>query len=100
MAKALEGSIKKWQKIVDFLRYKRWYWQVSCDLNDLEQGAANCPLCQIAYNCEKCIVSTKMGFSCSRTPYTDFKYAQLHGNLTKMKEYAKAEVEFLKSLRG
>ena len=113
-AKALEGSIEKWQKIVDFLKWKREvhfsraFWR---KLHSLEQGASNCPLCQLfsengcanwragAFRYCPVIGQDKGGRGCTFTPYGRFTTATHDLNLTAMKKQAKAELEFLKSLR-
>lgn len=102
---ALEGAIEKWQKIVDFLRYKRastmsWvdYW----NLDSLEQGRLNCPLCDLFMNsgCSKCPVENKTGNGCLGTPYSDYLWAKVFRvKIPAMRSAAKAELKFLKSLR-
>lgn len=96
---ALEGSIRKWQKIVDGTQGCR--------------GATNCELCQVFLNadakfpCQGCPVRERSGrFGCRGTPYIDWiaefdwkskwpRYANTPARL----EAAKAELAFLISLR-
>ena len=118
---ALEGSIAKWQAIVDG--------------TGLDKGADNCPLCNEFSNvsdadadgdeawrsdgCDGCPVSEKAGTSsCGRTPYEEWSaYVWDHRNKgagveresggsyfdyrvfdARSKELAQAELDFLKSL--
>lgn len=101
MAKALEGSIDKWQKIVDYLRYLRCIDYNR--LHGLERGSDNCPLCQLSKEscgCRPlCIIPIKTGRTCSNTPYGKFNQALFTYSHRKIKYYAKKELEFLKSLR-
>ena len=62
--KALKGSIKKWEKIVNSTRA-------------LDKGTDNCPLCKIFYDfitfCEECPVKEKTKIECCKlTPYTEW----------------------------
>lgn len=98
---ALEGSIKKWEAIVDGTGY--------------DDGVDNCPLCKLFYRlgrlnqCAGCPVSRRTGASlCKNTPYGSFaiiceKGATIHslGPVNKIAAIAaaQAELEFLKSLR-
>ena len=55
--KALEGSVEKWQNIVD---------------GGLDKGAANCPLCR-EFGCTSCPVMKDTGHrDCDYTPYKDW----------------------------
>ena len=57
--KALQGSIKKWEKIVYF--------------NGEDDGVSNCPLCELYYDdeCEDCpvVIFGGGGSDCENTPY-------------------------------
>ena len=93
--KALEGSIKKWEKIVDGTGYDR--------------GGENCPLCKLflhsgTFDCGGCPVyqkTRKMG--CDGTPYLDFVRFRItppsnvttQGSITA----AKHMLQFFRSLR-
>ena len=97
VAEALEGAIKKWQKIVDYLAKKIVDWTI---VKELEQGCGNCPLCQMFKLCGGCPVFKKTEkMACMETPYIDFANAKSLRNLKIARESAKAEVKFLKSLR-
>lgn len=100
-AEALEGSIKKWEAIVEG--------------TGADQGPHNCPLCQMFFNnvdCEGCPVREATGKPvCNDTPYTLFSKPRKHDATCEYnvhcqpctcaygKEHAQAEVDFLKSLR-
>lgn len=107
---ALEGSIKKWQKIYDFLKNRKRITKGLVDTLDiLEQGYENCPLCQKYRYCIGCPISTKTNDGgCGSTPY--MKFSELHTStsfysnwdnehLNLLKQYALDELNFLKSLR-
>ncbi|MCK9597553.1 MAG: hypothetical protein M0R06_00855 [Sphaerochaeta sp.] len=85
-AKALEGSIRKWERIRDG--------------TGKDMGVANCPLCQMFYlnhECVGCPVFERTGRRlCAETPYEDF-----YDNAPEEVRIAGAEreIEFLKSLR-
>ena len=100
VAKALEGSIDKWQKIVDYFRHKQVVnWEL---VNALELGSQNCPLCQLFpfADCGRCPVALKTNKSaCGKTPYVDFVNAKALQDLKLARAEAKAELEFLKTLR-
>ena len=79
----LELSIEKWQDIVD-----------GTGKNYSER---NCALCKINDSCESCLVQKSTAHChCTRTPYYDYQDAS---NTQQRREAAKAELEFLKSLR-
>lgn len=97
--KALEGSIKKWEKIVNG--------------TGIDKGTDNCPLCKLFYfkkNCVGCPVFNKTKIKdCLRTPYSQWLQHQwIHKKITdpnkhkifdsKSKHIAQAELQFLKSL--
>lgn len=95
--KALHGSIKKWQAIVDG--------------TGEELGSINCPLCHLfLYDenqirlqngkaCLNCPIyeKTEVKF-CEGTPYYNYIDASEEDEEEDMIKYAKAELEFLKSL--
>jgi hypothetical protein len=87
---ALEGSIAKWQAIVDG--------------TGVDRGADNCPLCKmfISKNCRGCPVRERTGFGgCGNTPYREYvvhAFARGSGDLLAL-ELARKELEFLESLR-
>lgn len=105
---AIEGSVRKWQKIVNCLKWKRYYTdELRRRIDDLEQGTGNCPLCKLFYHssnydrpyCAECpIVSKANDYGCQSTPYVEFWRTVLGKNLPEMKKAAKREVKFLKSL--
>ena len=99
--KALKGSIKKWEKIVDG--------------TGVDDGADNCALCDMFFDsamdfeyCKGCPVSKSTGRrGCTETPYEDWLESQshfgrfhhphkAHNDETVM--CAVLELEFLKSL--
>lgn len=83
--KALEGSIKKWEGIVAGTM--------------IDEGVANCPLCQIYCCCEGCPVQEWTGAAeCMCTPYADYEIAYRQEDGRKMKVAAKKELAFLKDL--
>jgi hypothetical protein len=83
---ALKGSIRKWEKIRDGQMH--------------DEGARNCPLCQLFNNahnrfkdCEGCPVKQRTGFQfCKNTPYVDIYNNGEFGDLIQ------AEIDFLVSL--
>ena len=98
-AKALEGSIKKWERIVRSTK--------SEDRQD-----ENCPLCQmLPFTCTGCPVNEKGDhFNCTGTPYLEWAThhddehnegcdLRRHMGCKECMRLAKAELEFLKSLR-
>lgn len=112
--KALKGSIKKWQKIYNFLKYKRRYTERTHNkLLHLESGINNCPLCELFYKiddvtdsfgCHLCPVKNRTGYNhCKDSPYYEFRhrwYGLRYGSsLSNLKKYAKKELDFLKTLR-
>lgn len=96
--KALQGSIQKWQNIVDG--------------TGVDAGIENCPLCEIfnlPNGCRGCPVREKVDTDyCGNTPF--FNWAQHHfrkhycrpskvySDCLDCERLAKAELEFLKSL--
>jgi len=95
--KALKGSIKKWEKIVEGM--------------GVDEGADNCPLCELFFDegCQGCPVNEKTSrFGCIKTPYNDWVNHHIlkhENNLKKMKVYcatckelAQKELDFLESL--
>jgi hypothetical protein len=97
---ALEGSIKKWKRIVE-------------DTTAMDKAEENCPLCQEVGdgNCEACIVFERTGGeSCEGTPYVLWvrHQADCHSIYSNKKRVphckeclrlARAELTFLESLR-
>lgn len=96
---ALQGSIAKWESIVEG--------------KGRDEGAPNCPLClkfvMVNGNCDGCPVAESVGRSdCQRTPYvTDWHevnpWPREHPNWRRAKTdahraAAQKEVDFLKSL--
>jgi len=87
--KALKGSIKKWQKIVDG--------------TGTDKGVDNCPLCELFWYspnfCDGCPVAERTGRpECEGTPYRDYRHAVADEDGESPKTYAVKELEFLKSL--
>ena len=85
---ALEGSIAKWQRIVDG--------------SDIDRGASNCSLCSLFYfqfqQCNGCPVSEATGDICCRhSPYVDYKTA-LRNTDPRVIDFARKELDFLKGL--
>ena len=88
---ALALSIKKWQFIVAWLKEaKKQVWD-GC--------YSTCALCRNSDSeCTGCLVAQRTGEQgCEGTPYWDYATSK---NLSKAMEAAKAELAFLKSLRG
>lgn len=89
--KALKGSIRKWERIVQG--------------TGQDDGSGNCPLCRlfIHEDCKGCPVSRASGqSSCLKTPYMEWNglFAGRNGMATsiKKKHAAQRELDFLKSL--
>ena len=92
---ALEGSIRKWEKIIDG--------------TGEDKGVENCPLCELFYyqgkRCNGCPVMIATGHQyCGRSPYSD--WLRHAGDLKvdcattpRLVKLARAELAFLKSLR-
>jgi len=85
---ALQGSIQKWQNIVDG--------------TGKDEGPENCPLCQLfytpqtLYDCEGCPVREKTGKRyCEGSPYQAWSDNE---DASKNTELALNELNFLKSL--
>ena len=85
--KALEGSIRKWEKIVDG--------------SGEDRGPHNCPFCELFFwenHCVGCPVEAAIGKkSCHGTPYHDFLDARSHAGDEERKQ-ASNMLSFLKSL--
>jgi len=95
---ALEGSIKKWERIVAG--------------KGLDKMGSNCPLCQVRDNCDFCPVSNKSKLDdCHGTPYMKWGKHQIHDHTAnpyrcwkitegckECEKLAKAELDFLISL--
>ena len=85
---ALEGSIAKWEAIVDG--------------TGIDKGVANCPLCHLfsyTKDCKGCPVAEVSGDTgCNNTPYVAYSRAK-RLSLDSITEAAQAELDFLKSLR-
>jgi len=101
---ALNGSIRKWKKIVEG--------------TEVDRGTDNCPLCQMFHRrriafqrdsaCDGCPVKNKSGeMYCESTPYIEWgnHHAIKHGsastiikNCPTCKELAQKELDFLRSL--
>lgn len=103
--KAIKGSIKKWQKIVAYLKcHKSYNDKVKRAIGRLERGAQNCPLCALYSNdCITCPVVTRgKALNCGDTPFDRFgnEWAEMfYGKSLKVLTiFAKKEVKFLKSL--
>lgn len=88
---ALEGSIAKWRGI--------------SERTVVDEGSANCPLCQAfpAINCAGCPVATRVGKSgCVGTPYDEWEWYRVSDPAKypdEAIEVARAELAFLESLR-
>jgi hypothetical protein len=92
---ALEGSIRKWQRILIG--------------TGRERGSSDCPLCGLFNereddDCKDCPVRQKTGkVGCHGSPYDDWKHAGQPTDCTNLTDAqtlaAKHELEFLKSLR-
>ena len=95
--KALQGSIEKWEKIVDG--------------TGLDFSSENCPLCQIYYYCRSCPIEQTTGKrECGGTPWYDWnlhhfeKHRDSCPHISQTiecptcKKLAKKELAFLKSL--
>jgi hypothetical protein len=95
--KALKGSIRKWERIIDG--------------KGIEDGNENCPLCKLFYwtvDCRGCPVSKKTKINCcSKTPYDEWhdhqtdkhnKFEELKIRCETCKKLAQKELDFLKSL--
>ena len=100
-AKALEGSIRKWQKIVKG--------------TGVDQGETNCPLCKLFNKrplwCRGCPVMEKTSVAgCLGTSYHDFlgaatirtdkdNFSQRAAETPRAKRHAQRMLDFLKGLR-
>jgi hypothetical protein len=92
-AEALEYSIAHWERLAGNKADKRD-----------ELGGKSCALCQMFFfsDCDGCPVKTRTGYRyCSFTPYLAADQAADRFGLTSSQFHpaAKAELEFLKSLR-
>lgn len=97
--KALEGSIKKWENIVN--------------MKEGDNGSINCPLCTefIDDDCEGCPVGEATGDYCVNKEYDNWKkhHREVHRRVElpstphkkcpECKELAQKELDFLISLR-
>jgi len=102
--KALEDSIKKWEKIVKSCKF-------------IDKASANCPLCKLYFRChyfdEECIVMRATGHDgCRKSPYKKWIRHQENSHTDKFSsnyyrrknckiclKLAIEELNFLKSLR-
>lgn len=79
--KALEGSILKWDKIVDSTK-------------GIDDGTANCPLCQTFDSCNDCLIDkySKDSYSagCGGTPYSKWEDHQKKIHRGKYPPYSRA----------
>ena len=88
--KALQGSIQKWEKIVEGA--------------GRDEGPRNCPLCKLfhANGCDGCPVATRTNKPyCISSPYEAWdNYSFDVGEATDAtsRKFARAELKFLKSL--
>ncbi len=87
--KALNGSIKKWEKIVAG--------------TGMDGGPLNCPLCQLFFwntDCEGCPVMKRTGnWCCEGTPYDEWLDATTGlAEPPRLKAIARKELRFLRSL--
>lgn len=97
---ALEGSIRKWEDIVNG--------------TGVDEGFRNCPLCSLFYNnhCRGCpVYKFVQRPRCAGTPYNEFSYISSRRtryaaplspeepDYNRLLNAAKAELEFLKGLR-
>jgi len=94
--KALKGSIKKWEKIVEG--------------TGVDKGEDNCPLCKICgWNCKDCpvVMTGEAKEGCRGSPYSDWVEHQSEEHWEKeeskvycptCKELAQKELDFLRSL--
>jgi len=92
--KALKGSIKKWEDIVDE--------------TGIDDGSDNCPLCEVCrYTCDGCPIRIKKKVTCSSTPYGEWKTHHYYKHdkedlplkveCPECEKLAKKELKFLKS---
>ena len=87
---ALEGSIAKWQSIVEG--------------TGKDNGAQNCPLCQLFYykldTCKGCPVMDRTGqTTCLGSPYAEWAFARKnHSDNHVRTAIARKELAFLKGL--
>jgi len=96
----LELSIEKWEDIYNAIKRLRKY--IPNTIGKLEDGVHNCALCEIAFHsdCKGCpIARATNSRRCIGTPYWLFQTALHKGDLHKLKQTARTEIEFLKSLR-
>jgi hypothetical protein len=92
--KALKGSIKKWQSIVN--------------KTGVDRGTNNCPLCKLFYNyeyivdhCLGCPVRNRTGEQyCTNTPYVKFSDLDDGSGIANTPEKLAAAVEELKFLKS
>ena len=95
--KALEGSIEKWEKIVDG--------------TGVDDRDSNCPLCKLYCGCKSCPVAQTVHFTgCNNTPFTKWckhhrekhptetLFFSLEVECPTCKKLAQKELDFLKSI--
>ena len=95
--KALEGSIKKWEKIVDG--------------TGVDEGGSNCPLCKLYHRCNPCpVAETVNKKGCCGTPWVEWRIHGFKRHTTGFfcfslkvecptcKRLAQKELDFLKSI--
>ena len=95
--KALEGSIEKWEKIVDG--------------TGIDERDENCPLCKLYWGCKSCpVADTVARAGCNDTPYMEWckHHAKKHPDgvwcppmrveCPTCKRLAQKELDFLKSI--
>ena len=93
----LDLSIEKWQDIVDCVDRIR---QVEEFPKELEEGEANCALCETYLGCEGCPIRERTeSRSCLGTPYYRFRMAWHDGAIWTMRLAAREMLEFLKHLK-
>ena len=91
IAEALEHSIQKWEFIEEVLLDHPWTYPPT------NGGSQSCALCGITVGCHLCPVAIAGHEACFHTPYMDYRAAR---NYTKALSACRAEIAFLKSLRG
>jgi hypothetical protein len=94
-SKGLDGSIEKWQFIVDY------YKDAKVAISD--GGTRTCYLCLEhfgSHKCPDCPIAEHTGASsCIDTPYEGYHDAYFENELEDCKKYAQEELEFLLALR-
>jgi len=95
----LDLSIEKWRDIVEHLNKISNFEEFD---KEIEMGAHNCALCEAYFDgsCIKCPVKILTGEAeCQGTPFKKFNKAYIAEDLEGMRKAARAELEFLKSLK-